>query len=282
MAKSRLFDPSSTKPFALSRSKVELFVDCPRCFYLDRRLGISRPSGFPFNLNSAVDELLKREFDGYREQGVPHPLMTAAGIQAIPFRHPELDLWRSNFKGVRTVHEPSGFELFGAVDDLWIDQATGELIVVDYKSTSKASEVTLDADWQMGYKRQMEFYQWLLRERGFLVSDTGWFVYCNGRRDLERFEARLEFKISLLPYTGNCGWVSETLRLIRSILSAPMPPAAHPDCDYCGYAQRVAHCLDHQSGADDRFFVEQGAPVPDFLKPMLQDGLQPPAPKDPD
>ena len=31
---------------------------------------------FPFNLNSAVDELLKNEFDGYREKKQPHPYMS--------------------------------------------------------------------------------------------------------------------------------------------------------------------------------------------------------------
>ena len=59
MATAKLDHPDSATPFALSRSKVELFVDCPRCFYLDRRSGIARPPGFPFNLNSAVDALLK-------------------------------------------------------------------------------------------------------------------------------------------------------------------------------------------------------------------------------
>ena len=41
-----LFDPDSTEPFKLSRSGLELFHDCPRCFYLDKRLGIGRPGGF--------------------------------------------------------------------------------------------------------------------------------------------------------------------------------------------------------------------------------------------
>lgn len=50
-----------TTPFPLSRTKVELFLDCPRCFYLDRCLGIARPSIPPFNLNSAVDALPKTE-----------------------------------------------------------------------------------------------------------------------------------------------------------------------------------------------------------------------------
>ncbi len=95
MAARKLFDPDpdSDKPFALSRSKVELFQDCPRCFYLDRRLGIARPTGFPFNLNSAVDALLKTEFDRYRKEGAPHPLMSGAGINAVPHAHPQLDDW---------------------------------------------------------------------------------------------------------------------------------------------------------------------------------------------
>src|SRR3972149_10504652 len=58
-----LYNPKDKKPFKLSRSKLELFTECPRCFYLDRKLGVGRPPGFPFALNSAVDALLKKEFD---------------------------------------------------------------------------------------------------------------------------------------------------------------------------------------------------------------------------
>jgi len=239
----RLFKPESAAPFALSRSKVELFADCPRCFYLDRRLGIARPSGPPFNLNSAVDALLKTEFDGYRQRGEPHPLMTGAGIRAVPYAHPELETWRNNFRGVRTVHEASGFELFGAIDDVWRDLDTGELIVADYKSTSKASEVNLDAGWQIAYKRQMEFYQWLLRRRGHAVARRGWFVYCNGRRDLPAFDARIEFTIRMIPYDGDDGWIEGTLAAIRATLAAAEPPPAPPDCEYCTYAARAARPL---------------------------------------
>ena len=144
----KLYHPDSPTPFALSRSKVELFMDCPRCFYLDRRLGIARPAGFPFNLNSAVDALLKREFDRYRAEGQPHPLMAGGGLRAVPHAHPELEAWRNNFRGVRTTHAGTNLELFGAIDDLWRDLDTGELMVVDYKATSKTTEVTLDAPWQ--------------------------------------------------------------------------------------------------------------------------------------
>ena len=91
MARQRnLFDPSSPKPYKLSRSRLELFLNCPRCFYLDRRLGVDRPPGFPFNLNLAVDSLLKREFDYYRERGERHPYMIEAGVEAVPAQPPNV------------------------------------------------------------------------------------------------------------------------------------------------------------------------------------------------
>jgi hypothetical protein len=244
MAAAKLFDPKSDAPFALSRSKVELFRECPRCFYLDRRLGIGRPAGFPFNLNSAVDALLKKEFDGYRAKGEPHPLMTQAGLNAVPHRHPELETWRSNFKGVRTLHERTNLELFGAIDDLWRDLDSGELIVADYKATSKAGEVTLDAEWQDGYRRQMEFYQWLLRQRGEKVARRGWFVYCNGRRDRPAFDQKLEFTIRMLPHEGDDGWVEGTLGAIRETLTAAGPPEPDAECEYCHYASRAGRFSD--------------------------------------
>ena len=240
MPAKKLFSPESTTPFALSRSKVELFMDCPRCFYLDRRLGISRPPGFPFNLNSAVDALLKTEFDIYRKSGQPHPLMAEAGLNAVPHAHEQLDSWRNNFRGVRAIHAESNLEVFGAIDDVWRDLDSGQLMVVDYKSTSKNSEVSIDSAWQISYKRQMEFYQWLLRQQGHAVSRRGWFVYCNGRRDLPSFDKRLEFRISLIPYDGDDGWVEGTLLKIRETLSAPEPPSINRKCEYCDFAAKAA------------------------------------------
>ena len=229
------FDPNSPKPFALSRSRFDAFLNCPRCFYIDRRLGVEPPGGPPFSINSAVDGLLKKEFDEYRALAQPHPYMIEAGLNAIPYAHNRLDEWRENFKGVRYIHEASGFELTGAVDDLWIDQSTQEIIVVDYKATAKDGEVSLDADWQIGYKRQMEFYQWLLRRNGFSVSRTGYFVYCNGDKTEKGFGGVIKFKVKLIPYQGDDSWIEEQLMQARECLSADIPPGAAESCLQCKY-----------------------------------------------
>ncbi len=198
-----LYKPGDVKPFKLSRSKIDLSLECPRCFYLDRRLGVGRPPGFPFNLNSAVDTLLKQEFDIYRKSGTSHPLIEKYGADARPVPHDELGKWRHKFTGVQYLHEPTNLLIFGAIDDLW-QNSKSEYIVVDYKATAKRERITeLNKGWHIGYKRQMEIYQWLLRRNDLTVSDTGYFVYCNGQTDREAFDGKLEFDVTLIPYTGN-------------------------------------------------------------------------------
>jgi len=233
-----LFNSSISGPFKLSPSKIDLFLECPRCFYLDRKLGVARPRGFPFTLNSAVDYLLKKEFDIHRAKNQAHPLMKTYGIDAVPFEHPKLNEWRHNFTGVRFLHEPTNFLVFGAIDDVWKNK-NDELHIVDYKATAKNEKVNLDADWQISYKRQMEIYQWLMRGNDFKVSDTGYFVYANGRKDAVAFDAKLEFDVDIIPYTGNADWIDDTLMEIKKTLEGEKIPEAAANCEYCAYRQKA-------------------------------------------
>lgn len=226
------------KNWKLSRSKIDLFLNCQKCFYIDNKLGTARPKGFPFKLNTAVDTLLKKEFDIHRAKGTAHPLMKAYGLDAVPFAHEKMDAWRDSLHHGVTYHDPAtNLFITGGVDDVWVDPK-GELMIVDYKATSKEEEVNLDADWQIGYKRQMEIYQWLFRKNGFKVSNTGYFVYCNGNTDKEAFDSKLEFDIKVLPYVGNDSWVEGTILEIKKCLDGVMP-ASNPDCDFCSYRQAV-------------------------------------------
>ena len=234
-----LYEPASAEPFKLSRSKIDLFLSCPRCFYCDRRLGVGRPPGFPFALNSAVDTLLKQEFDIHRAKGTKHPLIEKYGVDARPVPHADLDKWRHNFTGIQHLHKPTNFLIFGAIDDLW-QNSKGEYIVVDYKATAKAEEITeLDKDWHEGYKKQMEIYQWLLRQNGYKVSDTGYFVYCNGNADAKAFDQKLEFRVNLISYSGKTAWVEKTILKAHKCLNSDKIPEADPECDYCNYVKAI-------------------------------------------
>ena len=234
---SGLYDPEL--PFKLSRSKIDLFLECTRCFYYDRVLGIGRPPGYPFTLNSAVDRLLKQEFDIHRANGSKHPLLEKYGVDAKPVPHEDLEKWRHNFTGIQYLHKPTNLLVHGAIDDLW-QNSKMEYIVVDYKATAKSGEInSLNEDWHINYKRQMEIYQWLLRQNNYKVSDIGYFVYCNGKADREAFDGKLEFDVTLIDYEGDDSWVEKAIMDAHKCLNGDKIPETGEDCDYCDYIDAI-------------------------------------------
>lgn len=239
-----LYTQNSKTPFTLSRSKVELFHECPRCLYMECVYGAARPSFPPFTLNSAVDSLLKNEFDLLRQKGEAHELMQHYHIDAVPFDHPDLPKWRGEvtgyyYRGASYIDPETNFDLTGMVDDIWQDK-NGDLIIVDYKSTSTTKEISLDDQYKQAYKRQMEFYQWLFRRLDFSVSDTGYFVFANANKNRTKFDGRLEFDMSIIPYVGNDSWVPKTLLEIKKCLDGKTIPAPGENCEYCAYKKLSA------------------------------------------
>jgi hypothetical protein len=220
----------------LSRSKIELFMQCPRCFYLDNKLGVSRPKMPSFTLNIAVDALLKKEFDIHRAEGSAHPLMKKYKVDAVPYPHKELDAWRENFVGIQYRDEATGLLISGAVDDIWVNKK-GELIIVDYKATSKDGKIDSisDSGWDEQYKRQMEIYQWLFRKKGFKVSDTGYFVYVNGKKDEKAFDGKLEFDVTLIAHEGDDSWVEGQIVKAKECLDGDVLPEHDAYCEHCLY-----------------------------------------------
>jgi len=212
---------------------------------MDARMGISRPSTPPFTLNSAVDTLLKNEFDLLRENGQKHELMERYSIDCIPFKHPDLPRWRGEvkaFEGALVHDEKSNLIINGLVDDLWQDKDKN-LVIVDYKATSTSKEINLDDEWKQSYKRQMEIYQWIFRKLGFAVANTGYFVFANAIKTLPKFDGRLEFAMSIVPYTGNDNWVPLTLLEMKETLESPSIPQPSTECDYCDYRKRSAEAV---------------------------------------
>ena len=231
------YKPGQKEVYKLSRSRIENFVRCPRCFWLAQRLKINQPSSPPFLINSAVDTLLKAEFDTYRAKGEQHPWQIEFKVDAKPFAHKDLERWRYVFKGVEHLDKTTNLLIFGGVDDVWVN-SKGDLVVVDYKATAKDKEITNleDSKWHDSYRRQMEVYQWLLRGEGHKVSNTGYFVYANGIAKGNGFFNKVEFRTNVFPYKGSDKWVEPTLAKIKQTLEGDMPKEA-ADCEYCAYAR---------------------------------------------
>jgi hypothetical protein len=244
----KLYEPGGKEPFVISRSKLDMFVDCQRCSYLDLRLGVKRVEMPSFTLNNAVDELLKREFDIHRSAQTSHPMMLAYKVDAKPFDDPRMPEWRDALRrGIKYHHAPSNFTLRGGIDDVWVNPK-GELIIVDYKATSKATAPSTEDDLYDQYKRQVEIYQWLFRRNGFTVSPTAYFVYVNGKSDARAFDGKLEFDVNLIAYTGDDRWVEGALMDMKTVLSSDkIPPIGKgfrgAACDYCTYREAAGQAL---------------------------------------
>ncbi len=91
------------------------------------------------------------------------------------------------------------------------------------------------------YKRQIEIYQWLLKNNGFKVSDTSYFIYCNGKKDREQFGGKLEFDIHVLPYLRKKQiGLSQLLEEILVCLKSDTIPDPSSDCKICEYRKKHA------------------------------------------
>jgi hypothetical protein len=85
----------------------------------------------------------------------------------------------------------------------------------------------------------MDIYTWLLRQNGFKLSDTGYFVYANGKTDTKAFDGKLEFDITLISYKPNDSWVEKVVIKAHKILMKDSIPQPGEDCDYCIYRKTV-------------------------------------------
>lgn len=228
----------------LSRSKIDLFLECPRCFYLDNVLGTKRP-GFPsFNLNIAVDELFKKEFDVHRASKTPHPIFEKYKLSVVPFQHKEMDTWRDPFVGIMHKHAPTGLIVSGGVDDIWVTQS-GSLIIADYKATSKDGTIEKlgDSPWEQQYTRQLGVYRWLLEQNGFTIEETGYLVYANASKSEVGFGDKLVFETTLVPVTTAVDWIEPTLEDIKACLEQTTLPPIGNACEYCPYREAAGKKL---------------------------------------
>ena len=236
------YDPNSDKPFIMSRSKIDLYLKCKRCAYLDMRLGIKGPKPFPYNLNSRIDTLLKNEHDLARTKKIKTKYLEESNINAIPFAHVELNVWREPFKAARYHHKETNIIVAGSVDDLWENLDTKKIHIVDYKSThtDKFDKLkSFDAPYLIGYKRQAEIYSWILSKLGLDIDNTSYFFYVNAKPEQEVFKNNLEFEYAIIPYkTEDYNWVGNTIIEIKNFLETNKIPTSTQDCALCKYMSK--------------------------------------------
>jgi len=214
------------KKIHLSPNSLNLFLECPFCFWLDKKHGIKQPPPYPYALNSAVDILLKEEFDSYRAKGMPHPLISYNKISARLFPNQSiLNEWRDNFKGIRYYDQLMGATLFGAVDDI-LEFPDGKLAPLDYKSTGSSVPNVYDR-----FQLQMDIYTFLLEKNGFQTPRKGYLAFYVVNKT-EGFKDRLPFRKELHEIDTDSSYVQELFDDAVKVLKSDVPPLHSETCRF--------------------------------------------------
>lgn len=238
--KNSFYNKNVLTPFKISRSKFSNFLSCKRCFYLDRVKGLKEPSMPGWALNVTVDELLKKEFDYYRNLQKPHPIMIKNKLNFVPYRHKDIDIWRNaKSGGISYLDNDTNLIIHGGIDDVWYNLENKKIVVVDYKAQSSnfgvKTESYLNNIYHQDYKIQMDIYVHILRKMGFNVSDLSYFYVCNGNKNYTKFDSKINFSTTLVPYITKTSWIDRKISEMKEVLKSDAVPPINKSCENCAY-----------------------------------------------
>lgn len=216
--------------YKLSPSALNLFRDCPKCFYLAKNKNIKRPRGIFPSLPGGMDRVLKEYFDRYRVRGEMPPEVAGKLPGELFGDLAALERWRS-WRATELLYEDKkyGVTLSGALDDCLLDK--GAHLPLDYKT--RGSE--LKDDPRKYYQTQLDCYTLMLEASGYKTSGLAYLLYYwplkaeeNGLVKFEVFPIRIETKIEA---------AKEILREAALTLAGPLPKPSK-NCEYCTLVEK--------------------------------------------
>ena len=238
MWKKKLYIKNNLSPYPLNRTKIDLYFDCKKCFYLDLRKGVRRPYGPPLVLNSTVNQIVKSEFDKYRKSKTSHPIMKDFNPDMIPADHEKLELWRNPLMGIKYLHRETNLQLTGVINDLWLNIRDNQFLLVDYKFTSKKDYISKDSLWS-GHWKQLSFYKYLIEKQELEISPIGIIILFNGKKSTTIFNKKLEFSSHIFSNFLDTSWVESKILEIYGLLQSDSVPYPSSYCKYCKYISIV-------------------------------------------
>ena len=84
----------------------------------------------------------------------------------------------------------------------------------------------------------MDIYVYILRKMGFDVANTSYFMVCNGEKTGDRFDAKMDFTITLIDYETNVSWIPDKITNMKAVLDSNTLPDRNPNCENCAYLEQ--------------------------------------------
>ena len=235
MFRKNIYVKNNLSPFKISRTKIDLFFDCKRCFYIDQKYGIKRPHGAALVINNHIVNKFKKNLEVLRNTQTTIPettLISKNGFTAL--NHEKINQWTDPFRGIRSLHKKTNILISANIDDVWTDD--GRCYPVILKSISRNSKDIEDSIWS-GYTRQLSLYGYLLQNNNLQIGNFGIIAMINTEDDLDY--SSLNFKFYLFKKNLDLEWIEKALFEIKILLENENFPQVSNNCKFCNYISNI-------------------------------------------
>lgn len=220
----------------LSKSSLETFKTCPRCFWLEKNAKLKKPEGIKASIMDGIDDGMKQCAEYHARENKPiHYLSAFPGAKPHPDRARVAAFmsWRT-FQATITAGSQQAL-IWGQVDDLieWDDSRVSPW---DFKSNGKARDW---ADYTVKYNSlQADMYEILLQANGMTTTGVAYFTYtwpvC--------VDGVLGFDFQTVSIETD---QNRALAIIEQAIDCLQgsEPESDPSCEYCTYVAKRAYRL---------------------------------------
>lgn len=213
------------KGYRLSQTSLNLFHDCPRCFWLEKNKGIRRPRGIFPSLPGGMDSVIKKYFDKYRLNNELPPEIKGKVPGKLFSNTAILDKWR-NWRISDLCYEDKDCNatLVGALDDCLVENSC--YIPLDYKT--RGSE--LKDDPRKYYQTQLDCYCLMLESRGYKTKGLAYLLYYWPEEARE--DGLVKFNVLPIKIETNIESAKNMVKDAVVLLSSQIPKPSN-NCEFC-------------------------------------------------
>ncbi|MDE2180353.1 MAG: PD-(D/E)XK nuclease family protein [candidate division NC10 bacterium] len=219
------------KRLTLSNSRLGLYRECPRCFWLEINAGIKRPETIFPSLPGGLDLQFKRYFDRFRDCGeLPPEVKGKLPGRLLPDAR-TIDQWRDWRRGIRHVTAWTDVDVMGALDECLVDEADF-YYPLDYKTRGYAPK----NDTHAFYQDQMNLYTLLLESNGHNTKRLAYLIYYYPVEVKEY--GLIQFQVDVQEVPTDPTAAEALVRDAVTTLRGPTP-AGSSSCGFCRWTRAV-------------------------------------------
>jgi hypothetical protein len=207
----------------LSPSSLNLFLDCPRCFWLYVNKNIKQPGGPVATITTGIDRVVKEYFNLCRSQNVL-PLFLQGKISGRLANNLPKNGW------LEFIDNKYDARLGGYLDEC-IKLENNCYAVLDHKTRGSRPDAIHKA-----YQLQMDAYTFLLEKNNLPTQKTAYIVYYIPLKTASGTDFQFEALVKELKTDPQRA--EEVFYRALEVLHKPIP-ALSENCDFCQWTATI-------------------------------------------